>query len=497
MFGLMPNGILRQANLKMLFERAREYEKVSFKGLFNFINFIDKLRKTSGDMSSAKLIGENEDVVRIMSIHKSKGLEFPVVILAGTGKGFNLQDLNDTILMHQDIGFGPKYIDSENRIEYNTLAKEAIRVNSYTETLSEEMRILYVALTRAKEKLIITGIKKDAEKSLKEKENLLELYSDKDNDNSKINSLLIKKYKTYLDWLELVYLKNIDNIEDILCVEIHKKDEILKSISKNERKKQKEQEVFIEKIKQKSNKIYNEEDDIINKIKWKYQYTDSILIPTKTSVTKIKELENEKILSLEEKEEIKNIPEYKILTNKPKFLNNEEKVTNSERGTLMHLCVQKMNEKEVYNISKIEDMINDLYKKDIITKVQKDVIQINKLYEYTKSDLWNELKKAKEIHKEKPFYINISSKDIFDLDTNENILVQGIIDLYYINDKNELILVDFKTDYIKSGEEEDLIKKYSKQLEIYKKALEQSLNENVEHIYIYSMCLNKCIELHI
>lgn len=490
----MPNGALRKANLKMLFERAKQYEKASFKGLFNFINFIDKLRKTSGDMSSAKLIGENEDVVRIMSIHKSKGLEFPVVFLAGTGKGFNMQDLNDSILMHQDIGFGPKYINFENRIEYNTLAKEAIRINSYTETLSEEMRILYVALTRAKEKLIITGIKKDAEKSLKEKEKLLELYKNKD--NHKINSLLIKKYKTYLDWLELVYLKNVDDIEKIFLVEMHKKGEILKSISKDEERSKKEQEDFIEKIKDKSDKIYNEEDDIINKIKWKYQYTDSILIPTKTSVTKIKEIENEKILSLEEKEEIKNIPEYKILTNKPKFLRDEEKVTNSERGTLMHLCVQKMNEKEEYDITKIEDLINDLYKKDIITKVQKDVIQVNKLYEYTKSDLWNELREAKEIHKEKPFYINISSKDIFDLDTNENILVQGIIDLYYINNKNELILVDFKTDYIKSGEEEVLIKKYSKQLEIYKKALEQSLNKKVEHTYIYSMGLNKCIELH-
>lgn len=490
----MPNGTLRKANLKMLFERAKQYEKASFKGLFNFINFIDKLRKTSGDMSSAKLIGENEDVVRIMSIHKSKGLEFPVVFLAGTGKGFNMQDLNDSILMHQDIGLGPKYINFENRIEYNTLAKEAIRINSYTETLSEEMRILYVALTRAKEKLIITGIKKDAEKSLKEKENLLELYKNKD--NHKINSLLIKKYKTYLDWLELVYLKNIDNIDDIFGMEIHKKDEILKNIGRNGEKSQKEQANFIEKIKEKSNEIYNEEDDIINKIKWKYQYTDSILIPTKTSVTKIKELENEKILSLEEKEEIKNIQEYKVLTNKPKFLSDEEKVTNSERGTLMHLCVQKMNEKEEYDINKIEDMINDLYNKDVITKVQKDAIQVNKLYEYTKSNLWNELREAKEIHKEQPFYINISAKDIFDLDTNENILVQGIIDLYYINNNNELILVDFKTDYIKNGEEAVLIKKYSKQLEIYQKALEQSLDKKVEHIYIYSMVLNKCIELH-
>lgn len=492
MFGLMPNGILRQANLKMLFERAKQYEKASFKGLFNFINFIDKLRKTSGDMSSAKLLGENEDVVRIMSIHKSKGLEFPVVILAGTGKGFNLQDLNDTILMHQDIGFGPKYIDFENRIEYNTLAKEAIRINAYTETLSEEMRILYVALTRAKEKLIITGIKKDAEKSLKEKENLLELYS---NNNSKINSLLIKKYKTYLDWLELVYLKNKDNIKDIFSIEMHKKDEILKNINKDQEKNKKKQEDFIYKIKEKSDKMYNEEDEIINKIKWEYKYSNSVLIPTKTSVTKIKELENENVMSLEEKEEIKNIPVYKILTSKPKFIDDKEKITSAEKGTLMHLCIQKMNEKEDYDIHKIKDMINELYKKDIITENQKDVININKLYEYTKSDLWNELRLAKEIYKEKPFYINISSKYIFELETSEDILVQGIIDLYYINSNNELILVDFKTDFIKSGEEECLIKKYNKQLEIYRKALEQSLNKKVEHTYIYSVTLSKCIEL--
>ena len=196
MFGLMPNGELRRANLKMLFERAKQYETASFKGLFNFINFIDKLKTTSGDMTSAKLIGENEDVVRIMSIHKSKGLEFPVVFLAGTGKGFNMQDLNDTILMHQDIGLGPKYINYENRIEYNTLAKEAIRINSYKETLSEEMRILYVALTRAKERLIITGLRKDAEKALKDKEKMLNMYENKEN-KTKINPLLIKKYHSY------------------------------------------------------------------------------------------------------------------------------------------------------------------------------------------------------------------------------------------------------------------------------------------------------------
>ena len=155
--GAMPNGVLRQANLRILFQRAKQYEDTSFKGLFNFINFINKLRKSSGDMGSAKILGENEDVVRIMSIHKSKGLEFPVVFLCGTGKQFNLMDLNKNILYHDDLGLGPDFVHIEKRVSYSTLAKEAIKQKTRFETLSEEMRILYVAFTRAKEKLIITG----------------------------------------------------------------------------------------------------------------------------------------------------------------------------------------------------------------------------------------------------------------------------------------------------------------------------------------------------
>ena len=201
----MPNGAIRQANLKMLFEKAKQFENASFKGLFNFINFIDRLKNNNGDLSSAKLIGENENVIRIMSIHKSKGLEFPVVFLCGTGKSFNMRDLNEDILLHQDMGIGPKLIDFERRIEYDTLAKEAIKLKIKLETLSEEQRILYVALTRAKEKLIITGISKDLEKDFKQKRELLQIYNENMNI---IDYKLVKKYKTYLDWLELVYLKN-------------------------------------------------------------------------------------------------------------------------------------------------------------------------------------------------------------------------------------------------------------------------------------------------
>ncbi len=160
---LMPNGKLRQANLRKLFEKAKEYSKISFKGLFNFILFIEKTaNKKSSGLSEAKIIGENEDVVRIMSIHKSKGLEFPIVFLCNVGKKFNEQDLREKVVLDHDIGIGVNYV-GEN-IEYTTLTKEAINIKAKKESLSEEMRILYVALTRAKEKIVIIATDKDARK---------------------------------------------------------------------------------------------------------------------------------------------------------------------------------------------------------------------------------------------------------------------------------------------------------------------------------------------
>ena len=167
---LMPNGALRVSNLRMLFERAKQYEEASFKGLYNFINFIDKIKFNQEDLKAAKIIGENENVVRIMTIHKSKGLEFPVVILAGVGKQFNFRDLNGKILLDQDLGMGPQYIDSDRYIEFKTLAKKALAIKAKNEAISEEMRILYVALTRAKEKLIIVGRQKDVNKKMSEKQ---------------------------------------------------------------------------------------------------------------------------------------------------------------------------------------------------------------------------------------------------------------------------------------------------------------------------------------
>lgn len=476
---LMPNGNLRQANLKVLFEKAKDYETASFKGLFNFINFIDKLKTNNQDMDSAKIIGENEDVVRIMSIHKSKGLEFPVVFLSGTGKKFNLMDLNDNILLHQDIGIGPKYIDYERKIEYNTLAKIAIGYKAKKETIAEEMRILYVALTRAKEKLFITGLSKDFEKETKKKKDLLDIYGGKN-----INSNILKNYKSYLDWLELVYLKNENNIKDIMELQVYQKEELLKNLKLEDINQKEDNWNFKDKLND------SENESIKELLNWKYENIASTKIEAKSSVTKIKEMENENINVLFE-EKVNN---QKESLQKPKFLSDDIKITKARIGTLMHLCIQKLDEKLEYDYNKISKLIDRFVECSIITKKEAEAIDKEKLLIYTKSNLFISLKNAKEIYKEAPFYMNIKGSKIYKENIDENILVQGVIDLYYIDNEDNIILVDYKTDYVKKDEQE-LIDKYRKQLEIYADTLERTLGKKVYKTYIYSVYLGKSIEV--
>ena len=504
---LLLNGNLRQANLKMLFEKAKQYEKASFKGLFNFINFINKVKTSSGDLSAAKIIGENDDVIRIMSIHKSKGLEFPVVILASTGKKFNMQDLNTPILIHQDIGFGMKFIDSEKKIEYNTLSREAIQISSRVETISEEMRVLYVALTRAKEKLIITGMSKDLNKSLKEKQKMLDMYKKSDfaqvsldniestkEPELKINRNLVGKYISYLDWLELVYEYNKERgINNVLELHTYKKADLVKEMKEAENETVDMAKVIQEKAKE--NLVLGDggkKQEIIDKLQWKYKYIASSKIPTKTSVTKLKELEENEEHDINELIEMaKNKEKQSVkLTAKPKFMEQTQALTAAQKGTLMHLCVQKLDEKKDYSLEGLREFVQDLKERNIISEIEAKSVNINMLYNYTKSKLWQELKNAKEIHKEEPFYINIPANTIYDeAESQEKILVQGIIDLYYINQEGKLILIDFKTDYVPNGDVSKLEEKYKVQLDLYKQALENATGKKVDKAMIWALNL--------
>ncbi len=487
--GLMTNGELRQANLKMLFERAKQCESISFKGLFNFINYIEKIKTSSKDMDSAKIIGENDDVIRIMSIHKSKGLEFPVVFLSGTGKQFNMQDLNNKILLHPEMGIGVKYIDYDRQIEYDTLSKQAMRNQIMLETLSEEMRVLYVALTRAKEKLIITGYSKD---DTEKEKNMIDIIYKYGKEDDKINYILLKKYKSYLDWIRLVYLYNKEQMQDLATVEVYNKNDILKQQKEEAEIENKTSDEILQKLD--NNEIdKNEQQKIIELLEYQYKYKNSTIIPTKTSVTELKNLKLEKGTTFEETE---NTTEIEMP--KPKFLQDDEeiKITNAEKGTLIHLCMQKLDiTKKSYTIEEIKELVEKLQAKKIISQKEAEAINIKKVYNFTKSSIWSELINSKLVEREKPFYINIPAKEIYDKELDENILVQGMIDLFYINAQDEVVLVDYKTDFVENSDENILINKYKTQLDLYKRALEYALNRKVTKTYIYSTYLDKVLPL--
>ncbi|MBP3596392.1 MAG: helicase-exonuclease AddAB subunit AddA [Clostridia bacterium] len=470
--GIMLNGTLRQSNLKMLLERAKEYEKTSFKGLYNFIRFIDKMKLGKSDFSAAKVIGENEDVVRIMSIHKSKGLEFPVVFLSSTAKQINFEDLKDNILLHQNIGLGPDYINYERRIKYSTAAKYAIKLKAREESISEEMRVLYVALTRARERLIITGISNNYYKEIEKKKEALSVYENK----GKINPLLLKKYITYLDWFELVLL-NSSKMDSFIDLEIIKKNDIIK----NDIKRNDNEELPIFDFSK-----FNQFEQIEEKFSWIYPQISSTKIPIKTSVSSIKELKKSN-------DQNKDIG---LANVKPDFLEeNEEKLTSKEKGTLVHLVLQKIDLRKQYTKQELSAFIDELLSKKIITEKQRKNINEYKILNFLNSDFAKQLKSAIDIEREKTFCTKIPAKLAMNVDEDENVLVQGIIDLYYIDLDGRVILVDYKTDYVEENKEQELIEKYKIQLDLYKYALEKAINRKVYKTYIYSIYLGKEIEI--
>ncbi len=488
--GVLPNGMLRQENLKMLFERAKQYESASFKGLFNFIRFIERLQLSSGDLSSAKMIGENEDVVRIMSIHKSKGLEFPIVFLTSSSSQFNLTDLNKDILLDQELGLGVKYIDYDMQVKYDTLTKLALRNKELNSVYSEEMRILYVALTRAKEKLYITGLSKDFSKAKENIENMISIYQNDDinkEQRKKINPILIKKYKTYLDWILMVYYSDFEKMKNLVDVNIFAKDELIKDLKPEEK-----QELDLLKIIEENCKNVTDEEvkKVEESLSFKYKYEADTLIPSKTSITAIAHKNMEEIKSNAWNEKIISFPV-------PKFMNNEadEKVTASKRGTIMHLCMKNLDFSKDYELQDVENLIEELKNKEVITSKEADSINVKQILQFTKSDVWQELKVAKEYHKEEPFYINVPANEIEETDSKANILAQGIIDLYYVDKNDKLVLLDYKTDFVKEGEEEILLERHTPQLMLYKEALENALDRKVDRIYIYSTTLGKKIQL--
>lgn len=503
--GAMPNGKLRQANLKILFQRARQFEKTSFKGLFNFINFINKLRNSSGDMGSAKVLGENEDVVRIMSIHKSKGLEFPVVFTCGFGKQFNLMDLNKSILYHDDLGFGPDYVDLERRNSYSTLAKEAIKKKILFETLSEEMRILYVAFTRAKEKLIITGATKNLEKSISR------WVSSSALDENIVPPSEVLKGKSYLDWIGMAICKHRDGedlrkyigannsstVNDFSTWNTKMWTKNLLSVEKNEVAVDENEEIDL---------FINSDVDYIDKeierrLNYKYKYDLSGMLPSNVSVSDLK-----RSLYNNEDDDIITV---NIFSNKevlkPKFLQEKRGLSSSERGTIAHFIMQKLDLDKVNTKEEIDTQIYSMKDKSLLTEEEIKAIQKISFISFFKSNLGKRMLKVfnqgKLVKRELPFYTEISSLNIDntlpkEVYGNENVRLQGIIDCIF-EEEDKIVLLDYKTDYVEYGKESEILDKYRIQIKYYKDAVEKITGKEVKESYLYLFGLNKEVKIEV
>ncbi|MDU4737473.1 helicase-exonuclease AddAB subunit AddA [Clostridium sp.] len=497
--GAMPNGKLRQANLKILFQRAKQFEQTSFKGLFNFINFINKLRNSSGDMGSAKILGENEDVVRIMSIHKSKGLEFPVVFTCGFGKQFNLMDLNKSILYHDDLGLGPDYVDLERRNSYSTLAKEAIKKKILFETLSEEMRILYVAFTRAKEKLIITGATRNLEKSISRWASSAAL------DDEIVPASEVLKGKSYLDWIGMAICKHRDGEELRKYIGVNNSSIIndfstwktqmwtknLLAVEKNEVAvdENEETDLFI------NSDVEHIDKEIERRLNYKYKYDLAGKLPSNVSVSDLKRSlynnENDDVITV-------NIFSNKEVL-KPKFLQEKRGLSASERGTIAHFIMQKLDLNKVNTKEEIDTQIYSMKDKNLLTEEEIKAVQKISFISFFKSNLGKRLLNAfntgKLVKRELPFYTEISSLNIDstlseEVYGNENVRLQGIIDCIF-EEEDKIILLDYKTDYVEHGNESEILDKYKIQIKYYKDAVEKITGKEVKECYLYLFGLNK------
>lgn len=495
--GAMVNGIQRQANLRILFQRAKQYEQTSFKGLFNFINFINKLRKSSGDLGTAKILGENEDVVRIMSIHKSKGLEFPVVFLSGCGKQFNLRDINDSLLFHEELGIGADCIDIKKRIRYTTLQKYAIKKKFKLETLSEEMRILYVALTRAKEKLIITGSSYNLQKDIDA------CYKAGVKGFNKVIPSELLKQKSYLKWIMTALIKHKDG--DILRQGKNEFVEISDDLSSWKINFHKKSDFGVENVEDSIEKKnisilslnysnFEVDEEIRKRLEFRYKYRDVCSVPSNISVSDIKKAEEEIF-----EPQAENLFSEEKNRKKPKFIMEEKGLSKAEKGTAMHFVMQKLDLNKVNLLNEIKEQIKNMFEKGLITKDEEESINIFKIQKFFKSNLGQRLLKAykenKQVFRELPFITEIPvkriEKDLIDkIFNNEKLRLQGIIDCFFEEDDG-IVLLDYKTDYVENGKEKEILDKYRVQIDLYTETLERVIGKKVKERYLYLFGIDK------
>lgn len=482
--GAMPGGVQRQANIRILLDRARQFQQTSMKGLFHFIKFVDQLKSTSGDMGAAKILGENDNVLRIMSIHKSKGLEFPVVIVAGLGKQFNMQDTKQPVLFHKDLGLGPNYVDLNSRCYNESIAKVVIKNKIKNESLSEEMRILYVALTRAKDQLILVGSIKDMKKNIEKWAQAMGPYH-------------FFQGKSYLDWIAPILLRHKQGEPLRERGEIPwAKEKLIQDSSQwkinlvyaqdflfTEGKDKQIQEDLKEQlmnfhIKQDT----PSKEEIYKRLNWSYQNKVATLLPSKLSVTDVKKGKENVVEVLNT-----NIPS---MTARPAFMDGKRELTGQEKGTITHFVLQHLQLDRVGTQEEIQGQIQEMVSKELLRDKEANAVDIPRILTFFHSSIGKRMLGAQRVYREVPFNLVKKANEVLvgleEISTcKEKLLIQGIADCYF-QEGEDLVLIDYKTDfYLNEEEKQRIVEKYRTQIQLYQEALEKIQGRRVRESYLY------------
>ena len=512
--GGLPGGILRQANLRMLIDRAADFERTNERGLFRFLRYIDALKRRSTDLSVARTLGESEDVVRIMTIHRSKGLEFPIVFLANISGAFNTQDTRGDLLYHAHEGIGLRVYENSmtGRQKYDTMSRRKIKAVIQRETMAEEMRILYVAMTRAQEKLILTGTLnitrtgKDALEQLRE--NCIKYAKTED---TVFPKEAILGAKCYLDWIGLVLMRHPDG-----AVLFDDADEIALRPPTNE-KARFDLRLPHEDVHVPQDLSEESDDSVLSAVRadeplpagkdadrvaavlgWVYDLRGTAQIHAKTSVTELKrqQVAEEAAIALF----LPAIPdsvdtpwEWEV----PRFLRSSEQehLTPMERGTAMHTVMQQLDLSDIANISAIECQLDQLVEKGILTEAERVIIDIGNIWTFVSSKLGRRMRAAKAVYRELPFGRLLPAHRYFAEATDEDdqIFLQGIIDVLFEEENGDYILLDYKTDRKISAAAARA--RYQFQIDLYCDAVKTILGKEVKERYLFLLDTGREVRL--
>ncbi|WP_144376703.1 helicase-exonuclease AddAB subunit AddA [Paenibacillus sp. FSL A5-0031] len=498
--GGLPGGTQRQANLRALHDRARQYEATSFRGLFRFLRFIERMRDSGGDLGTARALGEQEDVVRIMSIHKSKGLEFPVVFVAGLGKLFNQQDVRSAFLKHKELGFGPRFVDPALRISYPTLPYLAIRRAMRKEMLAEEMRILYVALTRPKEKMFLVATVADAEAKLKRWLSSVEA-------SGKMSDFRVAAARSFIDWLGPLAARQINDSQltdhnapnwhagvvsaSIFGTEAAAASETeLQDQDKEERLQAVTSLSLLEHV--------EADDELRERLEWHYPHQEAAALAAKTSVTEMKRLyseEQEDAVPFDELnqhqanthlQEAAAAPEasYTFRLRRPAFM-EEKSLTAAEKGSVNHLLMQLVSLTEEIDEPMLKQTLDHMIERRLLTVKQSEAIDLPNVAAFFRSELGQRLLNADWVRREVPFSCMFPAKRVYpNSDLDEPILIQGVIDCLF-EDAAGVVLLDYKTDRIYKEQWVEAAERHRFQLELYAEAIESVLGRKVDESHVF------------